>query len=436
MAHNTTINVGTGGDQIVDYDLATGGAYPTTGKVPAGVLYISANSTTAPTPVTDANGLPVRPATATAWNVLPSSPAAAAYLPVRITDGSAFIGAGTEYAEGDTAATPRGAAVCWVSGTTVHAASTANPLPISDAGGSLTVDGTVGVSGSVAVTGTFWQATQPVSGTVTSNAGTGTMAVSLASLPALATGSNAIGSITNTSFAATQATGTNLHMVVDSGTVTTVSAVTAITNALPAGTNLLGKVGIDQTTAGTTNAVSLAQLGSTSVATGNGVTGAGSLRVTVASDNTAFPVNAVQSGTWNVGTVTTVTGVTNTVNTAPQAATSGGASLPYAFLSTAAVQAANIKATAGQVYGLHFFNLNAAAVYVRLYNLATSPITTDTPVYRAIVPGNTAGAGFVVALPPGIAFGTGIGIRVTGGIADADATALAANTVIGNVFYK
>ncbi len=42
--------------------------------------------------------------------------------------------------------------------------------------------------------------------------------------------------------AVTQATGTNLHMVVDSGTVTTVSAVTAITNALPAGTNNVGFV--------------------------------------------------------------------------------------------------------------------------------------------------------------------------------------------------
>jgi hypothetical protein len=45
------------------------------------------------------------------------------------------------------------------------------------------VSGTVGVSGSVAVTGTFWQATQPVSGTVTANAGTGTFAISAASLP-------------------------------------------------------------------------------------------------------------------------------------------------------------------------------------------------------------------------------------------------------------
>jgi len=55
------------------------------------------------------------------------------------------------------------------------------------------VSGTVGISGTVPVslasapstpvTGTFWQATQPVSGTVTANAGSGTMAVSLASAP-------------------------------------------------------------------------------------------------------------------------------------------------------------------------------------------------------------------------------------------------------------
>ena len=47
----------------------------------------------------------------------------------------------------------------------------------------------------IPVTGTFYQATQPVS---------------LASLPALAIGSNAIGSITNTTFAATSATATSL----------------------------------------------------------------------------------------------------------------------------------------------------------------------------------------------------------------------------------
>lgn len=48
-----------------------------------------------------------------------------------------------------------------------------NPLPV-----------TVGnFPGTYAVTGTFWQATQPVSGTVTANAGTGTFNIAAASLP-------------------------------------------------------------------------------------------------------------------------------------------------------------------------------------------------------------------------------------------------------------
>lgn len=41
-------------------------------------------------------------------DVTPASPSAAAYLPVRITDGSAFVAPGTEYTEGDTDATITG----------------------------------------------------------------------------------------------------------------------------------------------------------------------------------------------------------------------------------------------------------------------------------------------------------------------------------------
>lgn len=66
-----------------------------------------------------------------------------------------------------------------------------------------------------------------------------------------------------------QATGSNLHTVVDSGTLT---AVTAITNALPAGANVIGKVSIDQTTPGTTNLVALAANQSVNVAQVNGGT--------------------------------------------------------------------------------------------------------------------------------------------------------------------
>lgn len=151
--------------------------------------------------------------------------------------------------------------------------------------------------------------TTEVSGTVTANAGTG-------------------------NFTVVQPTGSNLHVVVDSAPTTTVTgtvaatqsgtwstrtedgsgnAITSTGNALDvnvkntslsvnlnAGSNLIGQVGIDQTTPGTTNAVSLAQVGATTVATGNGVVGSGVQRVAIASDNSAFSVNANQAGTWTV----------------------------------------------------------------------------------------------------------------------------------------
>lgn len=64
---------------------------------------------------------------------------------------------------------------------------------------------------------------------------------------------------------------------------------------LQPGSNVAGKFGIDQTTPGTTNGVSLASIGSAAVAAGNGVSGAGVQRVAIASDQTAFSVNAVVS---------------------------------------------------------------------------------------------------------------------------------------------
>ncbi len=88
-------------------------------------------------------------------------------------------------------------------------ATAANQLPD---GHNVTVD-----NASLAVTGTFWQATQPVSGTVTANA---TLAAETTKV---------IGTV-------------NIASAQTLATVTTVGAVTAITNALPAGTNAIGKL--------------------------------------------------------------------------------------------------------------------------------------------------------------------------------------------------
>ena len=104
------------------------------------------------------------------------------------------------------------------------------------------------------VSGTFWQATQPVSGTVTGDmqvqnaAGTwtnvgyqtgdayvpvnvqGTVPVSGAVTVSQATGTNLHAVLdTGSTTAVTQATGTNLHTVVDSGTITSITNAVAVT---------------------------------------------------------------------------------------------------------------------------------------------------------------------------------------------------------------
>jgi len=78
--------------------------------------------------------------------------------------------------------------------------------------------------------------------------------------------------------------------------------------ALPAGTNNIGDVDVltlPSVTIGTfpdNEPINLAQVGGVAVLTGNGITGTGSLRVTIASDNTAFSVNVANTPTVTVGT--------------------------------------------------------------------------------------------------------------------------------------
>lgn len=140
-----------------------------------------------------------------------------------------------------------------------------------------------------------------------------------------------------------QATGTNLHVVNDAGTA------------------IMGKVGIDQTTVGTTNAVSIAQLGANTVLTGNGVSGTGSLRVNIASDNTAFNIKQ------NIGatsTITSVAGSATSVSLLVLNANRVGATfyndstaIAYlAFASTASTTAYTVQMVAGAYYELPFQN--------------------------------------------------------------------------------
>lgn len=165
-------------------------------------------------------------------------------------------------------------------------------IPINDNGGSITVDGTVAVSsisGTVAVT----QSTSPwvISGTVIANAGTNL----------------------NTSLL-----------------------------ALESGGNLATLAG------GVSSSVyqaNVKQINGVTPLMGNGTTGTGSQRVTIASDNTAFTVNAAQSGTW-----------TNTVTQAT---------------------AANLNATIGNGSGASAVNIQDGGNSITVDGTVTSSPTTS-----------------------------------------------------------
>lgn len=123
--------------------------------------------------------------------------------------------------------------------------------------------------------------------------------------------------------------------------------------------------------------------------------------------------------------------------TAPTAHTAGGCT-PAKLISAATTNATSVKASAGQLYALQVINLNAATRYLKLYNKATAPtVGTDVPVQTLPIPPNsTTGGGFVLPVPVGMEFTTGIAFALTTGVADADVGAVAANEIIVNYCTK
>jgi len=157
--------------------------------------------------------------------------------------------------------------------------------------------------------------------------------------------------------------------------------------------------------------VNLKELASNTLAANNGSVTSGTQRVTIADDSTG--------------------------QIAPTPKTSGGLSTSKT-ISAASTNATSVKGSAGQVYAIYAHNTNAAVRYLKLYNKASSPtVGTDTPVLTLPIPGNAAGAGFVLDTGGmGIAFGTGIALALTTGVADADTGAVAANEIVVNLLYK
>lgn len=144
-------------------------------------------------------------------------------------------------------------------------------------------------------------------------------------------------------------------------------------------------------------------------------------------------VAATQSGTWTVQPGNTANSTAWLVSDRPS--TSGGLS-KFHLVGAATTNATNVKASAGQVYSVTAFNLNAAPAYLKFHNTAGTPTAGSGVTDTFLIPGNTAGAGLVINFDKGIAFSTGIGITLVTGIADANASAIAASEVVVNIYYS
>lgn len=98
-----------------------------------------------------------------------------------------------------------------------------------------------------------------------------------------------------------------------------------------------------------------------------------------------------------------------------------------------------VKATAGQVYGLWFSNTTASTIWLKFYNATAASVTvgTTTPVITLGLPGNSSDTiSGVFSSTMGIAFDTAITVAATTGVLDTDTAGPAANGCIVNIFYK
>lgn len=176
-----------------------------------------------------------------------------------------------------------------------------------------------------------------------------------------------------------------------------------------------------------------------------------------------FAVQAAQSGTWTVqpgNTANTTawlfkldqTGTNNDVDLAsaiPAGSNLIGQAAPVAtatttnttstcYLSSAATtNATNCKSSAGNIYAIRAINTTGTLYYLRLYNAAAAPTCSSATGFIEThpIPASSTGAGMILSVPVGIAYGTGIGFCLTGGGSSTDNTN-AATGVYLSIYYK
>lgn len=107
---------------------------------------------------------------------------------------------------------------------------------------------------------------------------------------------------------------------------------------------------------------------------------------------------------------------------------------PYHVLSTSSDNAQMLVVGSRQLNVIIAINTTTTLYYLKFYDTATTPLCGSTPVkWSTPVPfgASNAGGGLAPPLPPeGVRFQNGIGICLTGGIADTDDSSAAVGVAL------
>lgn len=392
----------------------------------------------------DSNRVPVNGAISTIdgsslypLSVIPFSSVNTNALTVAIVDGSggqiSSFGGGTQYNTGSAEASPVGTVALGWDGANVKALAldgsgnlkisgsiTASNPSVGTTGSSIPTSATlIGASdgtalqplkvdgsnnlkvilenSSVAVTGTFWQSTQPISA---SSLPLPTGAATSAKQPSIGTAGTA-----SVDVLTVQGIASMTALKVDGSGVTQPVSGTVTANAGTGTFNIQSNA-----------SVNLSQVAGSTTATGHG-TASGSLRVELPTDGTGVVgLNAGSNLIGKVGIDQTTVGTTNAVTPIP--ASNTGWSFNYqSALSSTKVQ---IKGSAGTFGGyLWLYNPNTAVTYIQVFNKTSANVTVGTtaPDFVIALPGvasaSATGSAANMEMVMGIAMSTGITVAAT-----------------------
>lgn len=104
----------------------------------------------------------------------------------------------------------------------------------------------------------------------------------------------------------------------------------------------------------------------------------------------------------------------------------------YSIINTGSgLDATVIHGKSVKLFGIDCMNNGAAAVYLKLYDKATAPTTSDTPARRYMIP-ITGGLVRLFGTSP-LLFTAGLGFSLTANIADNDNNNVSASNVLINI---